>query len=70
MLAWLSIKMIGLYRSLAPDSIRGRCRYKPTCSAYAISVIRRHGFLKGWKLALERISRCRPPHGGRDLPPL
>ncbi|EML4442087.1 TPA: membrane protein insertion efficiency factor YidD [Klebsiella pneumoniae] len=37
MLAWLSIRVIYVYRAIAPDSIRQRCRYHPSCSAYAIS---------------------------------
>ncbi|HBR7895701.1 TPA: membrane protein insertion efficiency factor YidD, partial [Klebsiella pneumoniae] len=43
MLAWLSIRVIHVYRAIAPDSIRQRCRYHPSCSAYAISCLRRHG---------------------------
>ncbi|MTH46987.1 membrane protein insertion efficiency factor YidD [Escherichia alba] len=68
-MAWLSIRAIFLYRTFAPDSVRQRCRYAPSCSAYAISCLRRYGFVRGWRLALSRIRRCRPPYGGRDLPP-
>ncbi|HDN2672614.1 TPA: membrane protein insertion efficiency factor YidD [Klebsiella michiganensis] len=69
MLAWLSIRVIYVYRAIAPDSIRQRCRYHPSCSAYAIACLRRHGFIQGWGLAISRIKRCKPPYGGRDLPP-
>ncbi|WP_418612183.1 membrane protein insertion efficiency factor YidD [Klebsiella pasteurii] len=54
---------------MAPDSIRQRCRYHPSCSSYAISCLRRHGFIRGWRLAISRIKRCKPPYGGKDLPP-
>lgn len=36
------------------------CRYRPTCSAYAIQAITKYGPAKGGWLALKRISRCHP----------
>ncbi|MEN6518791.1 MAG: membrane protein insertion efficiency factor YidD [Methanospirillum sp.] len=35
-----------------------RCRYVPSCSSYAILVLEKYGFFKGWWLALKRIWRC------------
>ncbi|WP_423889661.1 membrane protein insertion efficiency factor YidD [Edwardsiella tarda] len=66
---FISLRLIYLYRKLAPDRIRKRCRYEPTCSAYAISCIKRFGAVHGWRLAIRRIRSCHPPNGGRDLPP-
>ncbi|WP_414842922.1 membrane protein insertion efficiency factor YidD [Klebsiella pneumoniae] len=37
----------------------------PLCSAYAISCLRRHGFIMGWRLAISRIKPCKPPYGGQ-----
>ncbi len=37
-----------------------RCRYWPTCSAYAADAVHVHGFPKGACLALWRICRCGP----------
>ncbi|OSM99575.1 hypothetical protein AU490_00770 [Lonsdalea populi] len=65
----LSLRLIMLYRRYAPDRIRGRCRFHPSCSTYALVSIRRFGALSGWKLAIARLRRCRPPNGAVDYPP-
>jgi putative membrane protein insertion efficiency factor len=46
-----------------------RCKYHPTCSAYAIEAIREFGALRGLVLAGWRLLRCNPwSHGGVDYP--
>lgn len=49
-----------------------RCRYTPTCSAYAAEALARHGALAGSALALRRLCRCHPWGGcGPDpVPPV
>jgi putative membrane protein insertion efficiency factor len=47
-----------------------RCRFSPTCSAYAADAVRYNGALRGSALAIRRVLRCHPWHpGGFDPPP-
>jgi putative membrane protein insertion efficiency factor len=47
-----------------------RCRYEPTCSAYAAAAVRRFGAGRGLLLATWRLLRCNPfSHGGFDPVP-
>ncbi len=64
------IKAIKLYQKL-PFNSHNKCKYIPTCSNYAITVINDFGFFKGTFLAIKRILRCNPfVKGGIDLPPI
>lgn len=45
------------------------CRYTPSCSAYAITALRRYGARKGSWLAARRILRCHP-WGGHGYDPV
>jgi putative membrane protein insertion efficiency factor len=58
---------IELYRRLLSPALPRRCKYEPTCSAYALEAVRSFGVLKGIVLAAWRLVRCNPfSHGGYD----
>jgi uncharacterized protein len=48
------------YRAVLSPMLPPSCRYLPTCSAYALEAIERHGPTKGSWLAIKRIARCHP----------
>ena len=55
---------------LSPWKVHCHCRYIPTCSAYAIEALQKHGIFKGTALAVWRILRCNPfSKGGFDPVP-
>ena len=59
----------GYHRWISPRRPR-RCKYEPTCSAYASESISRFGAIRGTILAAWRLLRCNPfSHGGFDPVP-
>ncbi len=55
------------YSKLISPALPRRCRYEPTCSAYAIEAMRSFGVLRGAVLAAWRLLRCNPfSDGGYD----
>lgn len=51
---------IRFYRYFISPMFPPRCRFHPTCSAYAIDVIQKFGVIKGTYLAIIRVSKCHP----------
>lgn len=66
---WLLSLPVRAYRLVLSPYIGHGCRYQPTCSAYALDALARHGALKGGWLALRRIGRCHPL-GGHGYDPV
>lgn len=65
----LLLFLIRIYRSFS-SLTPPRCRFYPTCSAYAYEAIERFGVFKGCYLAIKRLLKCHPFHkGGIDLVP-
>jgi putative membrane protein insertion efficiency factor len=57
---YLFLKLIRFYQKHISPLSPPRCRYYPTCSAYAYQAIKKYGALKGGWLALKRFLRCHP----------
>lgn len=67
---FLLILGVRLYQVALSPLLGGSCRYFPSCSAYAIEALERHGALRGSWLAIRRIGRCHPFRpGGYDPVP-
>lgn len=58
---------IRAYQRFISPALPRRCKYHPTCSAYAIDAVREFGIVRGLVLAGWRLLRCNPfSHGGYD----
>jgi hypothetical protein len=65
-LAW----PVRAYRFFLSPWLGSACRFAPSCSAYALEAIDRHGALGGSYLAARRLARCHPwCNGGLDTVP-
>jgi putative membrane protein insertion efficiency factor len=63
-------RLIVAYRRWLSPALPARCRFYPSCSAYALEAVARHGAVRGTGLALWRLLRCNPFHpGGYDPVP-
>jgi putative membrane protein insertion efficiency factor len=61
---------IHAYRMLLSPLLGGCCRFEPSCSAYAVEAVTRHGPVRGAWLAVRRVLRCHPLRpGGYDPVP-
>lgn len=60
----LMLWFIRFYQHAISPSFPARCRFRPTCSAYAYQAIEKYGALRGGWLALKRLSRCHPFYRG------
>ena len=67
---YVLVYLIRIYQHI-PGTWHEYCKFKPTCSEYAIGVLLEFGFFKGTYLSIKRILRCnRFSSGGYDPIPL
>jgi len=59
-LAYIFALPVRAYRLIFSPWVGHGCRYHPTCSAYALQALEKHGAIKGSWLAIRRIGRCHP----------
>ena len=62
--------LIAFYQRHISPALPGRCRFRPTCSAYAVEAIQKYGAMKGGWLALRRFLRCHPFYKGGIFDPV
>lgn len=72
---WLAVPLIWLvqlYQLLLSPTLAQQCRFYPSCSAYAVTALSRHGAVKGSWLTVRRLARCHPwnPGGVDHVPPI
>lgn len=69
---YIAVKILRIYQKtisfdhglLKPFAPHGRCRFRPTCSEYAISALEKYGLIKGGLRAIWRVLRCNPWNNG------
>lgn len=66
----LLLLLIRFYQRNVSPAFPARCRFRPTCSAYALQAIEKYGALKGGYLALRRFLRCHPFYQGDIYDPV
>lgn len=77
-MTWLILGLVRGYQLVVSPWLPRTCKYYPSCSAYAVTALRRHGAAKGTLLAGWRLLRCNPwslggvdhvpPHGSWQAP--
>lgn len=63
------IWLVRFYQVAISPYTPSACRYSPTCSAYTVEALQKHGIIKGGWLAIKRISSCHP-WGGSGYDPV
>ena len=67
---WFLLMAIRFYQAVFAPVMPVGCKFYPSCSRYAAEAIERHGAIRGARLALARLWRCRPfTQGGFDPVP-
>lgn len=56
----VALVCVHAYQLMLAPFAGGACRFTPSCSAYALEALTRHGVWQGGRLALARVARCHP----------
>lgn len=66
----LMLSLIRFYRRNLSPLHPGKCRFRPTCSEYALEAIEKYGVCKGGLLTVWRLIRCNPFNKGDYFDPV
>ena len=66
----LLLSLIRFYQRHISPAFPSQCRFRPTCSVYALQAISKYGALKGGWLAIRRLLRCHPFYKGDFYDPV
>jgi len=69
-IAWVGSFPVYFYRATIRPFFPDTCPFYPTCSEYALLAIRKHGVIKGWALAINRLRKCHPWYKGELFDPV
>lgn len=59
---------VKLYQRFAPEAIRRKCRFEPSCSQYMILSLEKYDLRRGLSKGIGRLKRCNIDNGGFDEP--
>ena len=62
------IQSVLLYQRFAPERVRRKCRFEPSCSEYMLLCLRKYGPIRGAFKGIGRLRRCHLQQGGYDFP--
>ena len=62
------ITLVEIYQHFAPDALRNKCRFEPSCSEYMIRAVKKYGVCRGVHKGIDRLCRCNINNGGYDEP--
>lgn len=65
----LFLLLIRLYRLILSPLFGQCCRFYPSCSEYALEVVKKYGAFKGGARVVRRLLKCHPWHPGGYDPP-
>ncbi|WP_280191706.1 membrane protein insertion efficiency factor YidD [Delftia sp. PS-11] len=70
MMQRLLMALVRGYRLMLSPWLGSACRFTPTCSAYSLEALDKHGAAVGSYLTVRRLARCHPwCDGGHDPVP-
>jgi len=65
----IPIILVTIYQYTISPFFPNSCRFYPSCSEYSLQAFKKHGFIKGFVLTINRLRKCHP-WGGHGIDPV